>query len=66
MTHWIVPSNNNFFRLDDSLKGRNKIFWRQMNRFEVGDIIYIYEHRGTVPLCSETLMCKLNYRTKTT
>ena len=31
MTHWIVPSNNNFFRLDDSLKGRNKIFWRQMS-----------------------------------
>ena len=42
MTHWIIPSNNKFFRLDDLLKEHEIITWRQKNNFEAGDTIYIY------------------------
>lgn len=42
MTYWIIPSNNNLFRLDDLLKERNLITWRQNYKFEPSDIIFIY------------------------
>ena len=47
MTHWIVPSNNSHFRLDDYLRDFNEIVWIHRSNFKVGDIIYIY---ATEPL----------------
>ena len=42
MTHWIIPSNNSHFRLDDYLRDFNEIVWHHRSNFEPGDIIYIY------------------------
>ena len=47
MTHWIVPSNSSYFRLDDYLHDFNEIVWVHYSNFNVGDIIYIY---ATSPL----------------
>ncbi len=45
MNYWLLPSNNNFFRLDDLLEKREVISWRQVQKFEVGDVIYIYSSK---------------------
>lgn len=42
MKYWIVPNSNAFFRLDDLLKNRDDVIWRHRNKFEVGDIVFIY------------------------
>ncbi|MBO4379570.1 MAG: EVE domain-containing protein [Muribaculaceae bacterium] len=42
MKYWIVPQNNDFFRLDDLLKVRNTVTWRHRNNFQVGDIVFMY------------------------
>ena len=38
MKYWIVPSNNNKFRLADFLANHGYVDWKQKNRFSVGDI----------------------------
>lgn len=45
MNYWLIPSNNNFFKLDDLLENREVISWRQVQKFEVGDVIYIYSSK---------------------
>ena len=45
MNYWLIPSNNSFFRLDDLLEKREVISWRQVQKFEVGDVIYIYSSK---------------------
>ena len=42
MNYWLVVPNNKFFRLDDYLKERTSVTWRQTNNFEVGDKVFIY------------------------
>ncbi len=47
MEHWIIPSNNQKFRIDAFLaKYENKVDWKQLTRISVGDVVYIY---GTRP-----------------
>lgn len=44
MNYWIVPSNDNVFRIADAIKANNGIVdWRQSNNFAVGDIVFIYK-----------------------
>ena len=42
MKHWIIPSNNNKFRLSDFLVEYGYVDWKQRNNFQIGDIVYIY------------------------
>ncbi len=42
MNFWILPSNEETFRLTDYLKVTNVVDWRQHNNFEVGDIVFMY------------------------
>lgn len=42
MKHWIVPSNNNSFRLDEFLNEYGYVDWKQRNNYEVEDIVFIY------------------------
>ena len=47
MQKWLVPSNPNVYDADASFKKNGFIDWRQnKNKFEVGDIVYLY--------CSQT------------
>lgn len=40
---WIVPSNNDIFRLLDFFKEKTEVDWSQnVYKYEVGDIVYIY------------------------
>lgn len=39
---WLVPSNENQFRLNDWLKAHDFVYWRQNVNYHVGDIVYIY------------------------
>ncbi len=40
--YWIIPSNNNKFRLADFLIAYGYVDWKQRNNFQKGDIVYIY------------------------
>lgn len=42
MNYWILPSNEDTFRLTDCLKENNLVDWKQHNNFEVGDVVFIY------------------------
>lgn len=42
MRYWIVPSNNGKFRLADFLASYGYVDWKQKNRYEVGDVVFIY------------------------
>ena len=43
MKYWIVPSNDNTFRIGDAVKSQDGLVdWRQSNNFAVGDIVFIY------------------------
>jgi 5-methylcytosine-specific restriction protein A len=43
MRHWIIPANPQRYKLAEALKELNgTIDWRQHNKFEIGDIVYIY------------------------
>lgn len=42
MRHWIIPSNNNKFRLSDFLLEYGYVDWKQRNNFQIGDVVYIY------------------------
>lgn len=45
MKYWIVPQNNEYFRLDDLLRDHDAVTWVHRNNFEVGDIVYIYQSK---------------------
>ena len=42
MTYWIKSNNVKDFRLDDWMRNHNEVPWRRTNRFEVGDIVFMY------------------------
>lgn len=42
MTYWLLPSNNDMYRLDERLSEHNIISWRQRQNFEVGDVLLVY------------------------
>ncbi|MBE6333564.1 MAG: HNH endonuclease [Bacteroidales bacterium] len=43
MKHWIIPSNNKRFRLDDFLQEHDCVDWKKGKyKFKKGDIVYIY------------------------
>lgn len=43
MKHWIIPANPQRYKLADAIRELNGIIdWRQHNKFEIGDIVYIY------------------------
>ena len=42
---WILPCNTSYYDIDNALKSLKRIDWRQttqLNKAQVGDIIYIY------------------------
>ena len=44
MKYWIVPSNDNTFRIADAMaKNGGIVDWRQSNKFSMGDIVFIYK-----------------------
>jgi 5-methylcytosine-specific restriction protein A len=55
-TYWIVSSNNKYFRLDDLLKDRNVVSWRQRENFAVGDMVLIYT---TQPIAQITYLMEV-------
>lgn len=43
MKFWLVPSNNNTFRIGDAIEAQDGLVdWRQSNNFAIGDIVFIY------------------------
>lgn len=46
MKYWIVPSNDNTFRIGDAIKAQNGVVDWRTDKFSVGDIVFIYK---TVP-----------------
>ncbi len=45
MNFWILPSNEEKFHLNDCLKEYRMVDWRQHNKFEVGDVVFIYNSK---------------------
>lgn len=44
MAYWIVPSNDNTFRIADAIAANGGVVdWRQSNNFAVGDTVFIYK-----------------------
>lgn len=46
MKYWIVPSNDNTFRIGDAIKAQDGLVDWRTDKFSVGDIVFIYK---TVP-----------------
>ena len=42
MNYWIIPQNEQHYRLGALLETTDVVDWHQRNNFEVGDIVYIY------------------------
>lgn len=40
--HWIMPANTKIYNHEASLKANGYIDWKQRQKFEVGDTVYIY------------------------
>lgn len=47
MKYWLIPSRNEYFRLDDYFIDRVEVDWHQHNNFEVGDLVFIYSAAPT-------------------
>ena len=45
MNYWIVPYNEEVFRLEDLLCRTDIVDWRQHNNFDIGDVVYIYNSK---------------------
>lgn len=43
MRYWIVPSNDNTFRIGDAIKAQNGMADWRTDKFSVGDIVFIYK-----------------------
>ena len=44
MRYWIIPSNDNFYRVDEAIANLGRfIDWTQRRQYEIGDIVYIYK-----------------------
>ena len=44
MKYWIVPSNDNIFRISDAIQAQNGLVdWRMSNEFSKGDIVFVYK-----------------------
>lgn len=46
-SYWIIPANNERFRIIDLFNDRTEVDWKQGNyKFKVGDICYLYNSKG--------------------
>ncbi len=46
MKYWIVPCNDNVFRIGEAIQSHGGLVdWRMSNKFSVGDIIFIYKSK---------------------
>ena len=44
MKHWIIPSNDKFYHVDNAIAKLGRfIDWTQRRQYEIGDIVYIYK-----------------------
>ena len=60
MRYWIVPSNNERFRLDDFLNNYNVVSWRHTNNFQVGDVVFIYATKPRQRLTYQMIITEVN------
>lgn len=60
---WLVPSNENQFRLNDWLKTHDFVYWRQNVNYQVGDIVYIYGAAPTSAIIGVFEVESINNRT---
>ena len=46
MKYWIVPCNDNVFRIGEAIQSHGGLVdWRMSNKFSVGDIIFVYKSK---------------------
>lgn len=60
MKYWIVPSNTEKFNLDELLKDHDTVSWRSMNKFEVGDVVFIYTSAPVMRITYRMVVTKIN------
>lgn len=51
VTTWLIPANENYFRLDDWFSTHEEIFWRQTVRFKTSDKVYFYKTQPQMCIC---------------
>ena len=56
MTSWLFPYDCKKFQLDRCLENQGFVEWHQLNKFQVGDIMYFY---ATTPVRRITHMMKV-------
>ena len=42
MTTWLFPYDSKMYKLDESLEKFGFVEWHQLNKYQVGDILYFY------------------------
>ena len=57
---WIVPSNENIFRLTDWLASHEFVFWRQSVNFRQQDTVYLYSTAPTSAIKFKCIVDEIN------
>lgn len=64
MDYWIVPSNDNLFRIEDAISAQgNLVDWRSSS-FSVGDVVFIYKVKPEQRISMKMVVEKINIKLK--
>lgn len=63
MNHWILPANPKTYRHIEAFEKWGYIDWVQKNKFEVGDIVYIYNARPNCKIICKTIVEQVDLTT---
>lgn len=61
--YWLIPSNENQFRLTDWLRTHDFVYWRQSVNYKVGDTVYIYSSAPTSAIIGSFRVESINNKT---
>ena len=64
MNYWILPANPKTYRHIDAFEKWGYIDWVQKNRFQIGDIVYIYNAKPSCKIICKTVVEQINIATK--
>lgn len=60
---WIVPANENKFRVSDWFREHDYVYWRQTVNYHIGDVVYIYITSPVSAVKYKCIVDSVNHKT---